>query len=239
MTGQAVFGEEARGAGGGDHAKSERGEVADDRQALGFVLIGEGDEQRRFVGLERNVDAAGDHGLVERAREVGVDAKISPVDFISGPRLMSTPVSLEKEKTGALTAMFGWFGCRAVLVALVGEAAAERRPHRGLDHRDAGDLAEIGDGARGARVDLDDIRLIVFDDELDVHQADDVQRFRKTRRILHHLIDRALLDRLRRVDGHRVAAVDAGALDMLHDAGQMHPPWPSAITSTSASLPVM
>ncbi len=29
---------------------------------------------------------------------------ISPVDFISGPRLMSTSVSLAKENTGAFTA---------------------------------------------------------------------------------------------------------------------------------------
>ena len=34
----------------------------------------------------------------------------SPVDFISGPRLTSTPRSFAIEKTGALTATSGWRG---------------------------------------------------------------------------------------------------------------------------------
>ena len=48
-----------------------------------------------------------------KAREKSVSMpKISPVDFISGPKLMSTSVSFENENTGAFTAMFGWSGCR-------------------------------------------------------------------------------------------------------------------------------
>ena len=34
----------------------------------------------------------------------------SPVDFISGPRYVSTPISFDIENTGAFTATSGWRG---------------------------------------------------------------------------------------------------------------------------------
>ena len=50
------------------------------------------------------------------AREKSVSIpRTSPVLFISGPKLISTSVSLANENTGALTAMLGWFGCRPLV----------------------------------------------------------------------------------------------------------------------------
>jgi len=79
-------------------------------------------------------------------------------------------------------------------------------------------LADERHGARGARVHFEDVELVVLDRELDVHQADDLERFGE--RVgggadgVEHL-------GVQGVRGHHhggVAGVDAGELDVLEHA---------------------
>ena len=83
-------------------------------------------------------------------------------------------------------------------------------------------LLEIGDGARGAGVDLDDVELALVDEVLYVHQParaeGEGQAAGAVRDVRRHLGREAL----GRVDGDGVAGVDARALDVLHDAGDEH-----------------
>ena len=56
------------------------------------------------------------------------------------------------------------------------ELAADHEARGDLGQRHAGGLGDVGDGARGAWVDLDDEDLAALDGELNVDQADDVER---------------------------------------------------------------
>ena len=109
---------------------------------------------------------------------------------------------------------------QAARVALLRQRLAERCPGRGTDHRDARDLAEVRHGAGRAGIDFNHIRLIVFNHKLNVHQPDDFERQCKLGCIRHHLVYRFGLNRLRRIDRHRVARMHTRPLDMLHDARQ-------------------
>ena len=64
----------------------------------------------------------------------------SPVDFISGPRIVSTPRIFENEKTGTLTTTYGTCGMQPGAVRHVAQLLAERDARRGGDEVDAGGL---------------------------------------------------------------------------------------------------
>ena len=91
-----------------------------------------------------------------------------------------------------------------------------------IDHRHAGDLADVRDRARRARVDLDDVQLAVVDQVLDVHQPLRAQRQRELRGVLDDAAEHSVGQVVRRIDGDGIARVDAGALDVLHHAGDQH-----------------
>ncbi len=103
----------------------------------------------------------------------------SPVDFISGPRMRSTPGKRAKGKTASLTATCG--RARFGLEPEVGELLARHHPRGDLGDRHAGRLGDEGHGARGARIDLEHIDVAVLDRELHVHQPDDAERARERR----------------------------------------------------------
>ena len=69
-----------------------------------------------------------------------------------------------------------------------------------------------------ARIDLEDVDHVVFDRVLHVHQADDLQRARDAPRVVADRAEVPLRDHERRHDAGAVARVDAGLLDVLHDA---------------------
>ena len=90
--------------------------------------------------------------------------------------------------------------------------------------RDRGDgLADhLGDerhGAGSARVHLEHEDLAVLDGELHVHEPDDLQGERKLARLALELGQHLGAERMRRQRAGAVARMNAGLLDVLHDAG--------------------
>ena len=83
----------------------------------------------------------------------------------------------------------------------------------------AGRFSKEWDGSRGTWIDFDDRDIAIWlDDELDVEETNHI----KGQADLDRILDDGLLDFLaegiRRIDGHRVARMHAGALNELHDA---------------------
>ena len=135
---------------------------------------------------------------------------------------MSTPGKRANGKTASLTAM--WPGSlRVGLGAIMGEGVVERL----AGHDAGGDLGDrpadgLGDerhGARGARVDLQHEDGAVLDGVLHVHQAADIERAGQRRRLALQLVDDLGGQRVHRQRAGAVARMDAGLLDVLHDAG--------------------
>ena len=86
-----------------------------------------------------------------------------------------------------------------------------------LGERDADGLADEGDGARGARIDLEDVDDFVLHGELDVHEAADVEGLGHLEGGVADFGFYFFGERGRGDDAGAVAAVDAGLLDVLHD----------------------
>ncbi len=147
----------------------------------------------------------------------------SPVERISGPSKVSTPGKRAKGKTASLTAM--WLSLRGSgMAAIGGEGVFQRLAGHDaggdLGDRRADGLGDEGHGARGARVDLEHIDRAVLDRVLHVHQAADIERAGPAavvwRSSSSTSFGRQRVDRQR---AGRVARMDAGLLDVLHDAG--------------------
>jgi hypothetical protein len=78
-------------------------------------------------------------------------------------------------------------------------------------------LGDERHGPRRARVGLDDEELPRVDGVLDVEQADDPEPERDPARVGADLLEHRVAERVRRQHGGRVARVDPGLLDVLHD----------------------
>ena len=146
----------------------------------------------------------------------------SPVDFISGPSAESTRASLTVEKTGALTATSGQRRAQAGLEAEVGEPLAAHHPGGQLDHRHPGDLADEGHRPRRPGVDLEDVGEAAPDDELDVAETVHRERPGDGDGVDNDPPGDLGIEPGGGVGGHRVAAVDPGPLDVLHQPGDDH-----------------
>src|SRR5581483_466710 len=209
----------ARGSPRREDAEAESGKLLYDRYGLGFVGVGDGGDHGAARG---HVNAGGDHRLVEGARILG----IQPHDLAGALHLR--PVAdvhlrqLGEGEDGRFDGDALLVRVEAGLVALLPQALAQHHVRGGFDHRNAGDLAQIRHGARGARIDLQHLRGIglLINDELDVHQAAHFQAAGQQRSGAHDLIDDGVREGLRRIDGHAIARMDTGPLDMLHDARQ-------------------
>ena len=147
----------------------------------------------------------------------------SPVEtHFSGPSRMSTPGKRAKGKDGFLDGdvlQVAWIG----LLAVSGDRRIEllTRHDAGCDlgNRCADGLGDEGHGTRRARVDFQNVDGAVLDGVLYVHQAADLQRLGKRCRLTFQFIQRFGRERACRQRAGGVARVDAGFLDMLHDAG--------------------
>ena len=107
------------------------------------------------------------------------------------------------------------------------QLAAGHEPRGDLGQRNAGGLGDIRHGARGARIDFDDVDVVValgvaLNGELQIDQADDFEREGQLARVGAQGFERLFAD----VDGGQhaggVAGVDAGLFNVLHDAGDDH-----------------
>ena len=110
----------------------------------------------------------------------------SPVDFISGPRIGSASGNLMNGNTASLTEKYG--GMRSAVRPCAASDLAGHDARRDLGERNAGGLGDERHGARGARVDLQDVDDAALDRELDVHQADHVERLGELARLRAQLL---------------------------------------------------
>ena len=97
---------------------------------------------------------------------------------------------------------------------LAGHDLGRNRSHRLADH-----LGDERHGARGTRVDFEDVHGAILDRELHIHQPDDFQGQREFPCLTLDFGDQLRLQRMRRQRAGAIAGVDARLLDVLHDAG--------------------
>ena len=100
--------------------------------------------------------------------------------------------------------------------------AASHQARGNLCQRYAGRLRDVGHGARGPRIHLDDVNPVALNGVLDVHQADDFERAGQLEGVFANGVKQVLGDIDRRQHAGRVAGVDAGLFDVLHDAADDH-----------------
>ena len=140
----------------------------------------------------------------------------SPVERISGPSSASAPAKRSNGSTASLTET--WLPHGSSGRPMRRELLAEHHAAGELGQRQAGGLGDERDRPRGARVGLDDVQVVAVDAVLDVDQADHAEREREVARGLADLVQHLGAERVRRQHAGRVAGVDAGLLDVLHDA---------------------
>jgi len=199
-----------------------------DREPKRVKALGE-DGRRRLVAvadreedaaLERQRRADGGVRLAERRREVVGDphdlpgrlhlrsqARVAPREAVEGKHRFLDADVLGHETIGQME---------------VAQALAEDHARGELGELDAGGLAHERDGARAARVHLEDVQSIVLEGELDVDEPAHAQRHSELPRLATDLLERALAQRQRGDDTGRVAGVHPGLLDVLHDGADVH-----------------
>ncbi len=100
----------------------------------------------------------------------------------------------------------------------VGEPLPQHHAAGELGQRQPGRLGHEGHGPRRARVRLDHVQVLAEHAVLHVHQPDDAELERQARRGVADLPQHLGAERVRRQHAGRVARVDPGLLDVLHDA---------------------
>ena len=180
----------------------------------GLVGVGHGQEHRAGA---RQLRAGRGLGLRERGREVGRDAH----HLAGGAHLRA------EQRVGAGEAVERQHGLLDRDVAPYGssgrpmrrELLAEHHPAGELGQRQAGGLGHERDRPRRARVGLDHVQVLAVDAVLDVDQADHAEREREVLawpvRISSSI---SVPSECGGSTQARVARVDAGLLDVLHDA---------------------
>ncbi|MNK62475.1 hypothetical protein D3C87_816560 [compost metagenome] len=104
-----------------------------------------------------------------------------------------------------------------ILQALAGHDAGGN-----LGQRRAGRLGDEGHCPGGTGVHLDEVDLVVFHRELDVHQAHHAELQCQLAYLLAHLVLDGLGQGVGRQGAGGVTGVDTGLLDVLHDAADDH-----------------
>ena len=93
----------------------------------------------------------------------------SPVDFISGPKRISTLGKRLKGKTASLTEI-----CRGQMVSVRPtslQGLSQHDPRRQFGQGNADGLADKGHGAGGPGIDFQDVKNAVLDGILDIHET--------------------------------------------------------------------
>ena len=91
-----------------------------------------------------------------------------------------------------------------------------------VHHGHIGHLADVGNGAGSPGVHLDHIQLVLKNQVLDVHQPPGADGQGQLFRALANPLQELVAEIVGGIDGDGVPAVDAGPLDVLHDAGDQY-----------------
>ena len=208
----------ARGAVGGDHVEAQAHDLTRDGDDGPLIAVAYADEH---VAADGQLIADGQLRLGVGAREVVADAH----DLASGFHFRAEHGVSSGEASEGHHGLLDAEVLQATIVGRQRERGYLLPRHdarRGLRKRHAGGLAGEGNGAACTRVRLDHVDDLVFDGELDVQQTDDAQPERKVARDGAQLGLHGVGQRERRGAARRVARVDTGLLDVLHDGANPH-----------------
>ena len=117
-----------------------------------------------------------------------------------------------------------------------GQFGPGHHPGADLGDRHAGRLGDERHGAGGARIHLQHVDRVVLDGVLHVHQPDDVQRLGHRLGFGLQFGDHRRRQGIGRQRAGGIAGMDAGFLDMLHDAGDVDAFRRRQMQSTSTSI---
>ena len=196
-----------------DQREPEPGQVAGDRERVRLVVVVHADERPSGIGEPL---AGSQLRLGERRTEARRAAHHLAGRFHLGTQNRVDARKADERKYRGLDEH-----ARHVQVVdqtQLGEAPADHHAGRGLGQRHAGRLRQVRHGPRRARVDLEDVYGVVLDGELNVEEADHLQRPRHAPRVVADDLQVALRYEVRGHDAGAVPGMDAGLLDMLHDA---------------------
>ena len=181
------------------------------------VLHGEDAAACGAGGLEGVARA--DEALEQGVVVVGGNAQHFAGRLHLGAELGIHTVQLFKAEHRHLDGHIGCVGVQAGAIAHICQLLAQTAAHCQIHHGHAGDLGDIRHSTGGTGVHLNDVHSAVGDSVLHIHQTGDMQLAGKAAGVVHHGIDLGLSQVLCRVDADGVAGVHAGALHLLHDAG--------------------
>src|SRR5690606_29630578 len=168
-------------------------------------------------GAEDGVDAHDLAGGAHLRAEDGVDA--AAVDVPEAGPGQHGLLDGDRRVQRQLAAVAG--GREQALGAQFGDGGAQRDPRGGLGQRHRGRLRGEGDGARGARVGLQDVQDVAGEGELDVDQTAHADPAGDALGGGAQPLDVEAAEGDRGRGARRVAGVDAGLLDVLHDAAEV------------------
>ena len=213
----AVLAEVVRRTGSSLNIETKVIETADERQSLGFVVVGNRHENRSVV---RNVHARCLQCLIEGARELIVITDCLTRRLHLGREVGIHTADLGEREGGSLHIPATLILTIDRLDTLLLERATQDHLRSNMGHLHAGRLREEGHGTRRTRVHLNHVNLTgLIHDELDVVQTHDTNAQTEFHRIVDDLIAHGLRYAERRIDADRVTRVDTRTLDMLHDTG--------------------
>ncbi|MNZ93082.1 hypothetical protein D3C78_1121370 [compost metagenome] len=201
----ALFSKETLGAAGCENLEAAFHQNADGRQNAFLVVVTHGNEDRAGAG---QIDAGAELALGEGQREIRVEAD----DFTGRTHFRSEQnVDAGEAREGE----HGFLDGNVLQVARIRLLAigGNRRIELFTGHDAGGDLGDRRadglrherHGTRGARVDFENVDRAVLDGVLNVHQAADVERLGKSRRLAFQFVERFLAQRTRRQRAGRVA----------------------------------
>ena len=205
------------GAARRDQCKPEPGQIAGDRERVRLVVVVHADECPAGVGEPL---AGCQLRLGERRTEARRAAHHLPGRLHLGAQNRVDAGKADEREHRGLDE-----DSRHVQVvdqAELDQAPADHHAGRRLGQWHAGRLGEIRHGARRARVHLEDVDGVVLDGELNVQQPDHLERPRHAAGVVADDRQVPLRHEVRRHDAGAVPGVDAGLLDMLHDAADHH-----------------
>ena len=218
--------ENVGGAVRGHQLEAHVDEATGDIGHLRLVVVGDADED---CALDGQFLAGGNLGFGESFAEIVGDAH----DFSGGTHFWAEDgVDSGKFRPGEdrrfhVEAAAG-VEVRAALDVFwkeLTQLAPGHQPGGDFGHWDSRGFGNEGHGARGARVDFEHVNLSIAisarfarNGELHVHQADHFQGTRQLEGVVAHAIEQRLGNINRGQHAGGVARVDAGFLDVLHDA---------------------
>ena len=182
-----------------------------------LVFIGIPDSDKHAAILLHFI-AGGDQALIE-----GLLQRAGNPQHLAGRLHLRSQMGIHvdqllKGEHRHLDGHIGGFLIKAGAVSHILQLFAQHRPGSQIHHRHAGDFADIWNGAGGTGVHLDHIQLVVIDQVLDIHQSLSIQGNGQIPGALDDLVCHHIVDVPGGVYGDGVAGMDAGALDVLHNA---------------------